>query len=366
MYDKMKHIGFIVAQVFDEMKDFLKPGITTRDIEIECVRLLKLQGAKSSCKGYRGFPGELCVSVNNEVCHGIPSAKRIIRKNDLVSIDIVANKNGYNGDSCVTFLVGECVTRTSAERDNCVSFLIKDKTAKTETASIARDNCVSFLIEDKTAKTETASIASDNCKVKTASVASDNCVSCSIENQPVKNDTSNETTINNCNTNYNNNTSTKSTSDYSFFIGDAAERTKIKIIKATYECMWNAISHIKAGIKIGDLGYLMESYANKLGYTVVRDFCGHGISVNMHENPQVPFYGRRNTGEILQAGTCITIEPMLVLGSPRVDILGDDWTAITKGISCQFEHTVWIHENGYEVITYNKYDAHNGKLRSNV
>ena len=157
-----------------------------------------------------------------------------------------------------------------------------------------------------------------------------------------------------------------SESDYDLIIGDASERSKIKIMKATYECMWNAISHVKAGIRVGDLGYLMESYANKMGYTVVRDFCGHGISVNMHEDPQVPFYGRRNTGEVLQAGTCITIEPMLVLGSPKVTIMRDDWTAVTNGISCQFEHTIWIHENGYEVMTYNEYDKKNGKIKSNI
>ena len=317
MYDKMKHIGSVVAKVFNKMENFLKPGITTKDIEIECVRLLKEQGAQSSCKGYRGFPGELCISINNEVCHGIPSSKRVIRKNDLVSIDIVANKDGYNGDSCVSFLIGDQMTKAKA-------------TSKTS------DHC----------EAGTASKTSDHCEAGTASQASDSCVTSLIGES---------TNINN---QYN--------MENPFIIGDASERAKTKILKATYECMWNAIFHIKAGIRIGDLGYLMESYANKLGYTVVRDFCGHGISVNMHEDPQVPFYGRRNTGETLKAGTCITIEPMLILGSPKVEILEDDWTAVTKGISCQFEHTVWIHENGYEVMTYNKYDANNGKIQSNV
>lgn len=251
MYDKMKKIGQIVAGVFNEIETFLKPGISTKDIENECVRLLEEQGAKSSCKGYRGFPGELCISINNEVCHAIPRSDKIIRNNDLISIDIVANKDGYNGDSCVSFLVG-------------------------------------------------------------------------------------------------------------------AERAKTKIMKATYECMWHTISHIKAGIRVGDLGYLMESYANRAGYTVVRDFCGHGISANMHEPPQISFYGRKNTGEILQEGMCITIEPMLVLGSPKVTILSDDWTAMTNGISCQFEHTIWIHKDGYEVTTYNKYDKANGKIQKQL
>lgn len=251
MYEKMKNIGQIVANVFNQIDSFLKPNITTKDIEVECVRLLSENGAKSSCNGYRGFPGDLCVSVNNEVCHAIPGSKKI-QSGDLVSIDIVANKDEYNGDSCVSFIIGE------------------------------------------------------------------------------------------------------------------GSKEKRKILKATYECMWNTIEHIKSGIRVGDLGYLMESYANRAGYTVVRDFTGHGIGKKMHEDPNVPFFGRRGTGEMLYEGQCITIEPMLVLGSPRVKILKDDWTAVTENISCQFEHTVLITANGYEVLTYNKYDEQNGKKSFNI
>jgi methionyl aminopeptidase len=133
-------------------------------------------------------------------------------------------------------------------------------------------------------------------------------------------------------------------------------KTPIKLnnlIDATYESMMRAIKILKPGIKIGDIGYEIQSYVEDKGFSVVRDFCGHGISTIFHEDPNILHYGKKNTGIKLESGMTFTIEPMINSGKYDVKILDDGWTAVTKdkSLSAQFEHTIGITENGYEIFT---------------
>ena len=133
-------------------------------------------------------------------------------------------------------------------------------------------------------------------------------------------------------------------------------KTPIKLnnlIDATYESMMKAIKILKPGIKVGDIGYEIQSYVEDKGFSVVRDFCGHGISTVFHEYPNILHYGKKNTGIELESGMTFTIEPMINSGKYNVKILDDGWTAVTKdkSLSAQFEHTIGITENGYEIFT---------------
>jgi methionyl aminopeptidase len=259
-YEKMNSIGQIVAKSLYEIKDYITPGITTGDIDLRCKSILHKYGAVSSALNYGNppFPAHVCVSVNNEVCHGVPGS-RIICEGDLVSVDIVANKDGYHGDSCYTFIV---------------------------------------------------------------------------------------------------NSSKKS------FI----DQQKNFLVKHTYECMWNAISLIKNGIYVGDLGYAMQSYAQKYNLNVIKDFCGHGIGENMHEEPYIPFYGTKGHGPMLKTNQYITIEPMLIMGYNKIKINSDGWTAVSMdgSLSAQFEHTILVKDDGWEVMTFNEFDKEKNKNKSNV
>ena len=137
-----------------------------------------------------------------------------------------------------------------------------------------------------------------------------------------------------------------------FEIGDVPVKAK-KLIKTTYESMMKAIKILKPGIKLGDIGNEIQSYVEEKGYSVVRDFCGHGISNTFHESPNILHYGRKNTGLEVYSGMTFTIEPMINDGKYDIKILNDGWTAVTKdkSLSAQFEHTVGITENGYEIFT---------------
>ena len=133
-------------------------------------------------------------------------------------------------------------------------------------------------------------------------------------------------------------------------------KTSIKVnnlINATYESMMRAIKILKPGVRLGDIGYEIQSYVEKKGFSVVRDFCGHGISTVFHQYPNILHYGKKNTGIILESGMTFTIEPMINAGKYDVKILNDGWTAVTKdkSLSAQFEHTIGITQNGYEIFT---------------
>ena len=137
-----------------------------------------------------------------------------------------------------------------------------------------------------------------------------------------------------------------------FSVGEISVKAK-NLIDATYESLMNAIQILRPGIKLGDIGYEIQSLVEPRGFTVVRDFCGHGISNTFHEPPNVLHYGKKNTGPELQPGMTFTIEPMINSGKYDAKVLNDGWTAVTKdkSLSAQFEHTVGITENGYEIFT---------------
>ena len=137
-----------------------------------------------------------------------------------------------------------------------------------------------------------------------------------------------------------------------FSVGEISVKAK-NLIDVTYESLMNAIQILKPGIKLGDIGYEIQSLVEPRGFTVVRDFCGHGISNTFHEPPNVLHYGKKNTGPELQPGMTFTIEPMINSGKYDAKVLNDGWTAVTKdkSLSAQFEHTVGITENGYEIFT---------------
>ena len=137
-----------------------------------------------------------------------------------------------------------------------------------------------------------------------------------------------------------------------FTVGEVSIKSK-NLIDATYESMMKAIKILKPGLTLGDIGYEIQSYVEKKGFSVVRDFCGHGISTKFHENPNILHYGKKNTGIKINPGMTFTIEPMINFGKYDVKILNDGWTAVTKdkSLSAQFEHTVGITENGYEIFT---------------
>ena len=137
-----------------------------------------------------------------------------------------------------------------------------------------------------------------------------------------------------------------------FVIGNSSIKA-VNLIDTTYQSMMNAISILKPGIRLGDIGCEIQTYVEKKGYSVVRDFCGHGISNTFHESPNILHYGKKNTGPEIYPGMTFTIEPMINVGKYDVKILNDGWTAVTKdkSLSAQFEHTVGITENGYEIFT---------------
>ena len=137
-----------------------------------------------------------------------------------------------------------------------------------------------------------------------------------------------------------------------FIVGNASVKAK-NLIEVTYNSMMSAIKILKPGVKLGDIGYEIQSYVEEKGYSVVRDFCGHGISNTFHETPNILHYGKKNTGMELYPGMTFTIEPMINAGKFDVKVLNDGWTAVTKdkSLSAQFEHTVGINENGYEIFT---------------
>jgi len=149
-----------------------------------------------------------------------------------------------------------------------------------------------------------------------------------------------------------------------FSIGEISIKAK-NLIDATYESMIRTIKILKPGIKLGDIGYEIQSYVEDKGFSVVRDFCGHGISTRFHEPPNILHYGKKNTGIELMPGMTFTIEPMINVGKYDVKVLGDGWAAVTKdkSLSAQFEHTIGITENGYEIFTES--DKNNLNLQTN-
>ena len=234
----MRVAGEIVGDTHKYLKKYLRPGITTKEIDSLARDYILSRNATPSCYHYQGYPANICISINEEVVHGIASNRKL-KDGDIITLDICACYKGYHGDSAWTYAVGN----VSEEKK--------------------------YLMEH------------------------------------------------------------------------------------TEKALYQGLKKVKAGNHVGDIGYAVEQYAitHKLG--VVKELCGHGVGNNLHEDPDVPNYGQKNTGPILKEGMVIAVEPMLNLGTADVYLLDDDWTVITADNqpSAHFEHTVLVTKDGYEIMT---------------
>ncbi len=235
----MRKSGKITAQILDEIVKMVKPGVTTYDLDKHAEARCKDLGALPAFKGYQGFPATVCISVNDEVVHGIPSKKRVLKEGDIVGLDFGVKYEGYFGDSARTVAVGK--------------------------------------------------------------------------------------------------------------ISPQAQ----KLMDVTRDGMFKGIEQCREGNRVFDIGHAIQNYVEAFGYSVVRNFVGHGIGKALHEDPQVPNYGPKGKGMLLKAGMVLAIEPMINIGGADVDVLSDGWTAVTvdHSLSAHFEHTVAITPNGPEILT---------------
>lgn len=234
----MREAGRIVALTHQELKKHIAPGITTKELDTLAENFIRKMGAIPSFKGYNGFPGSICASVNNELVHGIPG-NRVLKEGDIISIDIGAKYNGYHGDSAWTFPVGK--------------------------------------IDSETAR----------------------------------------------------------------------------LLDVTEESLYRGLNEAKPGVRLSNISHAIQSYVESNGFSIVREYVGHGIGQNLHEDPQIPHYGPPNRGPKLKPGMVLCVEPMVNAGTRYVKTLADNWTVVTvDGKMCaHFEHTIAITETGYEILT---------------
>ena len=242
----MRVAGKLAGEVLDYIGPYVKPGVSTGELDRLCHDyMVNVQGCIPAPLGYGGgggrppFPKSICTSVNQVVCHGIPSDAKILKDGDCLNIDITVIKNGYHGDTSKMFVAGR----------------------------------PSILAE--------------------------------------------------------------------------------RLIRVTQECMYKGIAVVRPGARLGDIGHAIQKYAEANRFSVVRDFCGHGIGKVFHEDPQVLHYGQPGTGMELKPGMIFTIEPMINAGAWQIKVLPDGWTAVTKDhkLSAQWEHTVLVTPTGVDVLT---------------
>ena len=237
--EKMRVAGRLAAEVLEMIEPHVKVGITTNELDRICHdHIVNEQKAIPAPLNYHGFPKSICTSLNFQVCHGIPSEKKL-KNGDSINIDITVIKDGYHGDTSKMFHVGE-----------------------------------------------------PNIKAK-------------------------------------------------------------RVATVSRESMVEAIKLVKPGAHLGDIGEVIQKYAESRGFSVVREYCGHGIGKGFHEDPQVMHYGKAGTGVTIEAGMIFTIEPMINVGKRQVKVLKDNWTVVTKdhSLSAQWEHTILVTPTGYEVLT---------------
>ena len=237
--EKMRRSGQIVREVLEHVRSFVKPGATTLDLENAAAAKMEELGAKPAFKGYHGFPCVLCTSVNEQVVHGIPSADRVLRDGDIVSVDCGVVIDGFYGDSAITIPVGRIASKAQ------------------------------------------------------------------------------------------------------------------RLLEVTQASLARAIETVKPGATLGDVGAAVQEVVEGEGFSVVREFVGHGIGTHMHEDPQVPNFGERGKGVKLRPGMVLAIEPMVNAGKEGVRVLKDGWTAVTEdgSLSAHFEHTVAVTDEGAAVLT---------------
>jgi methionyl aminopeptidase len=235
----MREAGRIVALAHQAVKENVKPGMTTLEVDQLVEHVIRSNHAIPSFKGYGGFPGSACTSINEQVVHGIPSKKVVLKEGDIISVDIGAIYKGYHGDSAWTYPVGQ--------------------------------------------------------------------------------------------------------------ISEEAQR----LIDVTKQSLFEGLKMAKAGNRLTDISHAIQTYAESFGYSVVREFVGHGVGKNLHEDPQIPNYGPPGRGTLLKTGMTFAIEPMINEGRKEVKVLKDNWTAVTVDgkLSAHYEHSVLITEDECIILT---------------
>ena len=235
----MREAGKVTGQILRDLEGLMRPGVATIEIDRFVERAVKAAGMSAAEKGYCGYPASICVSINEEVVHGIPSKKRILREGDIVSLDLVVENHGYMADAARTYGVGQ--------------------------------------------------------------------------------------------------------------ISPEARH----LIETAKQAFFNGITFAKEGYRLSDISNAVQKTVEGEGFGVIRDFVGHGIGSSMHEDPQIPNYGKPGQGPRLQRGMVLAIEPMICQGSYEVDVLTDDWTAVTVdgGLAAHYENTVVITDGEPELLT---------------
>ncbi len=238
--EKMRVAGRIVAGTIDAVLAAVRPGATTADLDAVAEAFMHDRDATPSFKGYRGFPASICASLNDEVVHGIPSPKRVLKEGDILSLDFGAIWEGFHADSAVTVFVGE---PRSPEAE--------------------------------------------------------------------------------------------------------------KLVRVTEESLEAAIGQIRPGGRLSDVSHAIEQVVGGAGFSVVREYVGHGIGRNLHEDPQIPNYGPPGRGPELRPGLVLAVEPMVNMGDWPTRLLADDWTVVTAdgSLAAHFEHTIAVTEDGHDVLT---------------
>lgn len=234
----MREAGRIVALTHQELSKVIQPGITTKELDAIAEKIIRKYGATPSFKGYGGFPGSICTSVNEELVHGIPGDRKL-NDGDIISIDIGANYKGYHGDSAWTYAVG-----TISEHDKL-------------------------------------------------------------------------------------------------------------LMKVTEESLYQGLKQVKAEARLSDISHAIQQHVEQAGFSIVREYVGHGIGTSLHEDPQIPNFGPPGRGPRLKPGMVLAIEPMVNAGTRYVKTLEDHWTVVTqdKKNCVHYEHTVAVTEEGYEIFT---------------
>ncbi len=244
--EKMRVAGRLAADVLEMIAEHVKPGVSTGELDRLCDDyIVNTQHAVSACLGYHGFPKSVCISINEVVCHGIPSDDRILKDGDIVNIDVTVIKDEYHGDTSTMFIVGKPT-----------------------------------------------------------------------------------------------------------ILGE-------RLCRVTQESLYLALRMVKPGIRLRTIGREIQKFVEAQDFSVVREYCGHGIGKGFHEEPQVLHYDADDGGVVLQAGMAFTIEPMVNAGDYRIRSMKDGWTVKTKdrSLSAQYEHTIVVTENGCEIMTLRKDDT---------
>lgn len=242
--EKLRRVNQLVGRILTELRQMVVPGVTTAEIDASAEALVRAAGAEPAFKGYHGFPATVCASVNEQIVHGIPSARQLV-EGDVLSLDMGAKLDGFYGDCAVTIPVGQVSADTA------------------------------------------------------------------------------------------------------------------RLLRVTETALFHGIEAVKPGARVSDIGAAVQAHAEAHGFSVVREFVGHGIGTSLHEEPQIANYGPAGRGPRLAEGMTLAIEPMVNAGSAGVKVLSDGWTAVTRdgSLSAHFEHTLVVADGGCEILTLLDADA---------